>query len=192
MQNEMMLRLFIAAQLAPGFSKKFGEVQHELSKAKTRMIWVKPENMHITVKFIGDYPASQIGRLTEIVEDSLDGLIPKRLTFKGVSFFPNNRNPRVIKIGLSDETNLLEQSCRYLEEDLADEIKGGVGKSFVPHITLGRLKNTAGIPELVEIASRYEETVFGSMDVSSLTIFASKLSRRGPDYSVVAEIDIPD
>ena len=188
MQNEAMLRLFVAAPLAPGFDRKFAEVQQRLSAAATRITWVKPGNMHITVKFIGDYPASRLDFLTGLLEETLEGLEPTRLHFRGVTFFPNSRSPRVIKVDTSDESGLLAKSHTRLDEALAAEGVPREDRKFSPHLTLGRIRNTADIPRLVELARAYEDADFGSMDVSSLTLFASKLDRRGPRYTVITEV----
>ena len=188
---EAMLRTFIAVPLAAGFGRKFSELQRVLSQAGTKITWVRPENMHITVKFIGDFPASRLSHLFEIVEDSLSGLQPTRITFKGVSFFPNPRHPRVVIIALEDETGLLEAVHKRLDTALAEEGIRPDNRRFSPHLSLGRVRNNNGISRLAVLAQEYEGQAFGSMDVSSLTVYASKLGRTGPQYSVLAEIDSP-
>lgn len=184
-----MLRLFIAVPLAPGIGKKLSIAQHSLARAKTRVTWVDPESMHITIKFIGDYPASEIGKVRDMMAASLVGCTPSRLHFAGLSFFPNEKSPRVIKVDSTDESGILTHAHNYLDKALCPLGVPSENRRFTPHITLGRLKNTADIGTLVRIAQEYQDFKFGSMDVSSLTLFASKLDRNGPKYTVLDEID---
>ena len=184
---ETHLRLFIAAPLAPGFDSNLSEVQAALSVARTRVKWVKPSDMHITVKFIGDYPAGQLDDVLQAMDDAVKGLEPTRLTLKGVSFFPRKSRPRVIKIAVKDETEFLLQAHERLEEFLQPLGVRGENKRFSPHITLGRLKNTADLDRLVGMAEEFQDEEFGSMDLSFLRLYASKLSRTGPTYTVIDE-----
>lgn len=185
--GEAHLRLFVAAPLVPGFDSKFSEVQAALSVARTRVKWVEPSHMHITVKFIGDYPASRLDEVVHVMQRAVKGLKATRLTLKGVSFFPRRSRPRVIKVPVEDETDFLRQAHERLEKELQPLGIRNDNRQFSPHITLGRLKNTADLKRLVALADEFADEKFGAMDLSFLRLYASKLSRTGPTYTVIEE-----
>ena len=187
MNYESMMRLFVALPLAKGIEKKLFAAQQSLSQARTRVTWVAQDCMHITVKFIGDFPISDIFRLSHLIGDSLKGQPPSRLHLKGIDFFPNERSPRVIKVNSVDETELLKHSHDFLDKAMRQLDVPSEDRKYTSHLTLGRIKNTADISTLVRLAGEYREFGFGSMDVSGLTLFASKLDRNGPKYTVIEE-----
>ncbi|MFA4985675.1 MAG: RNA 2',3'-cyclic phosphodiesterase [Candidatus Brocadiia bacterium] len=190
--REAMLRMFVGVPLAPGLDRKFGAIQADLRRAQTHVSWVEPESLHLTVKFIGDFPASRIDFIAGLMTESLAGTSPTCLSFRGVSFFPNERFPKVIKVDASDESGLMTKAHTILDSALLDEGIPSEGRPYHAHLTLGRVKNTKDIPTLVRIANAYSDTEFGSMDVSGLVLFATKLDRSGPRYTVLAEVDCPD
>lgn len=187
MNSESMLRLFVAVPLAPGIEKKLFAAQQSLARARTRVSWVEPNCMHLTVKFVGDFPASDLSRLVKIIGESLKGQAPSRLYLRGISFFPNERSPRVIKVDSRDETGLLTHAHNYLDRELCELDIPSEDKRYAPHLTLGRIRNTADTATLVRLADEYSEFEFGSMDVPGLTLFASKLDRSGPKHTVIEE-----
>src|SRR6267378_2820821 len=108
---EKRIRLFIAINLPAALKSRLGELQHELeSSANKRAVrWTRPEQLHITLKFIGYVEPSARAAIEKELQKGCEGTPQFRLEVEGVGCFPNARSPRVIWVGTAGElTPLLE------------------------------------------------------------------------------------
>ncbi len=147
--------------------------------------WAQPEQMHLTLSFLGDQPMSVYHDVRQSLEDV--EFTPFRLKFESVGCFGSKRAPRTIwaDVCKSQELNALQTRVSKRCQDLGIEIEA---RKFRPHLTLARLNQTS-----YDNVSRFLETLHlaesDSFLVESFSLFSSKLSPRGAVYQV--EQDFP-
>lgn len=136
--------------------------------------------MHITLRFLGDVPEEKVPEVCSIVEDSVKGVHPGRVTVKGLGAFPSQRNPRVVWAGVETELPLADIADRISEMlDTADIPYDA--KPFKPHITVARVE---GRPDLSRIFSNYRETEFATFVCSSVLVMRSDLGPHGATHAM--------
>jgi RNA 2',3'-cyclic 3'-phosphodiesterase len=168
-------------------------INHELIKRNYAIIkndfsplcigkWVETENMHFTYKFLGNTDEKIIPEICDDLKGYLTDYNSK-LTLKGLGVFPNPKRPRVLFINILDEHNILKSIFDNLENKL---IKFGFEKEkrkFRSHITLQRIKYCNN--NISDYLEKYSETEFAQIDEFSVNLIESKLTSKGPVYSVI-------
>jgi 2'-5' RNA ligase len=122
------LRLFIAIAVPPGVRQEIGRAQGQLQQRNSppgAIRWTKPEQFHITLKFLGDVPVEQAAALEKSTTAVCKTFPALKLSAHGIGFFPNERNPRVIWAGASDAGGQLSELHRQLDEALRWLAPGG-------------------------------------------------------------------
>jgi 2'-5' RNA ligase len=177
------MRVFIAVDLPDSLREALSDVQRELRPLTNTVRWVAPESIHITLKFIGEVPDKRV----EDIDTAITGLTWKHfaVTVRGVGFFPGTRSPRVFWAGMEAPTmeGLAEQLDTRMERLGFEKEK----RTFRPHITLARARNTRIDASLVSGAARYEEQEFGVFNVDRLFLFKSTLKPSGAVYEKLKE-----
>ena len=176
-------RLFIGAYIDRDiFEYYMNDIQEDL-KGITFGKWVEYDNLHFTLKFLGDTDENIITQIIETLGDELK-LHNSPIEFKGLGAFPNLRNPRVLFANMLTKGNILTNLANSIANKLAKFGFAKETKEFKPHLTLQRLKdfNSQGFSDVVE---SYKETVFGNMDSFTVNIIESKLTKSGPIYFVI-------
>lgn len=146
--------------------------------------WVRPEQVHLTLKFIGDYPADKLDDLVLNLEKIS---FPRfSLTLSGTGFFPNLRRPSVFWLGVEPSSAL--NSLKRELEDLLDS-QCGISRDereFIPHVTLARFKSRVA-PELTERLQKAFAGLRGrKFECKSFILFSSKLDRSGAIHKALA------
>jgi 2'-5' RNA ligase len=151
---------------------------------------VKPENVHLTLKFLGDIDPGQVKPILDVLGRIADNIKPFSLEAKGVGCFPNLRNPRVVWIGIEDGG----AKALTLHTSVEDAMEGlGFVKekrAFRSHLTLGRIKNPKGKTQLVEEIRQIGNRSLGQIDVAALTFFQSQLHRDGAIYTPLGTAEL--
>ena len=183
------MRLFVAVEIGSDVQARAAaaieELKHrtEQSAPRARVTWVKPENLHLTVRFIGQVDAD---RSQDILSRLVLPLtVPSfELRIEGTGTFPPKRPPRVIWAGIAAgvaDLRVLEDEVRTRLPPLASDRDD---RDYHPHLTLGRVKNPAGLRPAV-LLKGLEHAVFGRVRVGAVTLFESRLSSTGPTYVVI-------
>ena len=180
----MEIRSFLAFEL-PEVMKNtivrvYGEVGHYGLDAR----WVKPENIHLTIVFMGNIKTDDIASLGEEARNVCSGYGTFEIAIKGIGCFPNRQRPRVLWIGLNGD---IERMSRF-RDDLQKSLKAfGVKEErrrFIPHLTLARFRSTRKIgPGLGEILNAYEALDSPYECLSELFLFKSELNPGGAVYT---------
>lgn len=169
------MRLFVAVDV----DEKLRERTKPLLNALSRLNGVKavePENLHITLLFLGEVEERRL----PAIEDSLSSVefSPFTLTFEGVGAFPNEKNPRVVWVGVKDSGEL-----KKLADSVYEKLKK-LGfrrdKEFAAHMTVARVKRKN--PEVSDIISKFSSESFGEVEVSNFKLKQSILTPKGPIY----------
>jgi RNA 2',3'-cyclic 3'-phosphodiesterase len=147
--------------------------------------WIRPEAMHITLKFIGDTAdenrASLAAALAQIHSPQ-----PVEMHFRGLGFFPNEHRPRVFWCGAESSANAAEIAAEMGRALIPFGIEAET-RPFTPHLTLARFKegDARGAMAIAEAAREFQAKDFGSLRTSEFHLFQSKLARSGAEYTLL-------
>ncbi|AWV89021.1 RNA 2',3'-cyclic phosphodiesterase [Bradymonas sediminis] len=188
-----MRRLFVALDLAIGVVEELLNIQEEFHAyldangdlPQTRMRWTHPENIHLTLKFLGDTDDALVSRLSDTISGLVKPLFPFEVETKGLGFFPAPELPRIFWCGFAPESaEVLALLQQAIERDLGELGFEPNERAFHPHITLGRVKSRAN-PNFAKFAQKYENKSFGKSYVKDFVLYESILTPKGPVYQVV-------
>lgn len=181
----MTFRAFIAVDLDERFRTR--ELLSELGQSGADLKLVEPRNLHVTLKFLGETPEDMVERIAGIMEESVRGIGPFDVRFRGLGAFPGQRSIRVVWVGMQG-AEPLGQVARTLEDRL--EVLGfpREARGFSPHITLGRVRTPRGWGSLPALIDKHAGTDFGAMRVEKMALKKSVLGPGGPTYSAVREV----
>jgi len=180
----MAVRSFLALELPPEIKARVRQVSEELKRSKMDVRWVKPDNIHLTIVFLGYVREGDISAIGREIEQVCFGFRPFEICLKGAGLFPDRRRPRVLWLGYDGDVERMSSLRDVLHERLAPfEIKEEK-RPFKPHLTLGRFRNPGkGNPRLDELLDRHNVLLSPSFQVSELVLFKSELRLQGPEYT---------
>jgi 2'-5' RNA ligase len=180
------MRLFTALDLTPEVVANIEELLRKL-KPRAKINWSRPENLHVTLKFIGEYPAERLSELKKALAGvPRTGAIQVKLHKQG--FFPNPHSPHNFWCGI--EAPGLEALA---EANQAAAEKAGVqreDRKFSPHLTLARIKDRVPIQPLRETIAALPSLEFGEFEARSFYLYESKLQPGGSVYTKLSEFPL--
>ncbi len=190
-----MARLFLAINLPREIKDKLAHLQQELAHTRAQVRWVRPEGIHLTLKFFGEVPEEMIDTLARLAQETVVQKACGSLRFrvKGLGTFPSLRRPRVIWVGLEGDLSKLLSLQQALEEAFAKLGFVPEDRPFVPHLTLGRVKSGKGLDQLVSIIKRYQAEPFAlpeEFEVSEIILYQSILKPSGAVYTPLRRIPL--
>jgi len=181
------MRTFIAIDLDEEIKKAISEFIRKLDRGDKHIRWIKPQGMHLTLKFLGDITKEKLADVKSVLSKTAKDHRPFQLSVKGTGTFPPGKKlPRVLWIGVKEDQTLLEIQSR-LESDLERFHFPKEQRKFHPHLTLGRVKNPYHIESVLAVLDKNKEREFGDMSVSRITLFLSTLKPTGAEYTKLSE-----
>jgi RNA 2',3'-cyclic 3'-phosphodiesterase len=185
------IRTFLCIEIPDTIKARIGDLQRALKQIEARVSWVKPENIHLTLKFLGAVPASRIPSVCEAVSRAASHNSTFEVEVSGTGCFPSVRNPRVLWVGLTNLPNELRQLHKNLEDELAGRGFPRDSKRFAPHLTIGRIRSPEGAPivarELIEVG--FESAL---APATRVIVMRSDLRPTGSLYTPQALIELPN
>lgn len=189
------IRTFIAIELNDTHRRALGEAQAQLKRdpAGRNVRWVPPENIHVTLKFLGGVDAGKIPAVERAVAEACVGIQPFTLTMEGVGAFPNLKRPRVVWIGIGGAIETVEQLANKIET--ACEALGFAREErpFSPHLTLGRVKREARPSDWQAIGAMIQNAQVGKLgeiQVASVSVMKSDLRPSGSVYTQLVQVSL--
>ena len=181
-----LLRAFIAVELPLDIRKTVCAATSKLQNEVAGLVrWVPIENMHLTLKFLGDVSPSNIDLLSGMLRAETDLFHCFELRLIGLGSFPSLKRPRVIYIGIQAPA-VLESLQRGIESASHRLGYESEERGFSPHLTIGRVKQNATVTEQQMIRRALEETKIDSLGtarVDSVELFKSDLKPTGSVYT---------
>ncbi len=181
-------RLFAAIHIKP--TEEFSDIFNNLKQILGFHIikWVDPNNIHITLKFFGETPVEEIPAITEALKVSTEGIQPFDIKLANTGIFGSYYQPRVIWAGIDGSEELLKLSSSVVEKL---EAIGYLGdrQNFVPHLTLGRIKEIKDKAHFQEVLAHFSKFVYQTQHVTGFTLFESNLKKDGPEHIVIEEFN---
>lgn len=152
--------------------------------------WVNPEGIHLTLKFLGSVPQENIGTIEAAIKRAVDNQKPFELSLTGLGVFPGLARPRVIWVGVGgDGLNALALLQSAIDEEMTRLGFPKENREFSPHLTLGRVRETASSPDRRAIGEAVKTAAAPSGErfaVTEVSLMRSELSPRGARYSKIA------
>ncbi len=179
------MRLFFGVGLPSGVKKEVNAFCLKIREKLPKMKWVEEENLHITMRFLGDVDSTKIGLLTQISEETSRELKKFPVTLGNLGAFPSPAKARVFWWGLREGEKECTELFNILETQLVKNGFEAEDKTFHPHITLARLKFPALLP-LERLTTR--DTL--SFTASSFELYESTLTPKGPIYKIIERFNL--
>jgi len=180
------IRTFVAVEASAAVRHSALRLIDQLRAAPAQVKWVEPENMHVTLKFLGDVDPREIHKVCGVVKDAAAGREPFELEIRGAGAFPNLGRPGTVWLGAGEGAEQMAALFRPIEKALK-----GLGfprepRQFHAHLTLGRVRRGGpGVRELGDLIRQHAEYQAGRMKVRQATVFSSRLGPEGPTYEVL-------
>lgn len=181
------MRTFIAMDLDQDIRERLAEVQNRFDAPQQRINWVHADQLHVTLKFLGEAPHEDINKVCTLVAEASARVPAFDFEVRGVAAVPPRAGAlRMLWAGVADETGLLSVLHDELDKALSGLNFRQDQRGFVPHITLARIKLVSR-PGLVRAtAGELAETSFGIQHAAHAVVYASHLTPAGPIYAPLA------
>jgi 2'-5' RNA ligase len=177
------MRLFVALEIPSAVRENLTALLKSLRAVSPQTRWVHPENLHVTLKFIGEAPETKLAAIRSALAGASSDQ-PVTLDFRGLGFFPNEKRPRVFCVGIEASPNLKTLAA---DIDWATE-KLGIPREqrpFSPHLTLARFERS-GVTEKLRVAIQENSgSYFGSLRTNQFRLIESKLKPSGAEYTTL-------
>ncbi len=180
-------RTFVAVSVSKEVRRGATELVAYLSQADAKVRWVAADNMHVTLKFLGDQPDKRLGEICSAVQLAAQQVEVFPAQFRGAGAFPHVQRPRTIWIGVSAGSDDFRQLFAAVDHQLGQVGIPKERRGFQPHLTIGRVRSAgAGQQLLAELLEERKDAQVGNSTVSEVVVIASTLDRKGPSYDVLA------
>lgn len=181
------LRAFIALTIPDEVAQFLSGLQQSLRSSGVKMSWVRPENIHLTLKFFGDIKDTDIAPIAGAMDRALDGLPPFELAVQGMGVFPGIKRPRVLWAGLAGNTAELMHLVDRVQNALAPIGFKPETRGFKAHLTLGRIRKAIDGKALQACLS--STVAFAPLEFRArrVVLYKSDLRPRGAVYTALSE-----
>ena len=180
----MKFRAFIAVDMEGGL--RADRVLLGLRTSGADLKLVEMQNLHLTLRFLGDTEEGRVPDIRAAMEDSVGGASPFELRFRGLGVFPNQNYIKVVWIGL-DGAEPLVRIAQKLDDALGRAGFGREGR-FSPHLTVARVRSARNRDRLLGLLGEHANDELGSITVGRIALKKSVLAPAGPTYTTVEEV----
>ncbi|MBI4620016.1 MAG: RNA 2',3'-cyclic phosphodiesterase [Desulfobacterales bacterium] len=177
------IRSFLAIELPKELRGKLSEIQDNLKTYGSQVKWVKPESIHLTLKFFGNIEEKNVDDISKAVKKVTAEIDAFDLGIKGIGVFPNMLSPRVIWVGVESSGRTLDILHKETESSLKKIGFEPEERGFRAHLTLGRVKSLKDKRQLTEQIEKLKGCELGSFRVENLFLFKSDLRPTGAVYT---------
>lgn len=187
------IRSFIAIELSTEARATLAGLQDRLKSVvpPKSVRWTAPENIHLTLHFLGNMSATEVAKVTVLLQNELGAYRPFTLRLEGLGCFPNTRQPRIVWVGVVGETEPLVALQRELGRQLGVIDYVPDSRPYSPHLTIGRVTKGLQSRELSRLGELLEQQQAGvgqlaALPVTEISLMRSDLKPTGPVYTRVA------
>jgi len=183
------LRSFIAIELPEEVKSSLEGIQQSLKTSGADVRWVKTDNIHLTLKFLGDIDEEILTGIIHVLQGTCRNQKVISIEISGIGTFPVKRSPRVLWTGIKDNGELIKLHSE-IEKGMASLGFDPEKRAFSPHLTLGRFRSSRGRGSLLEKIKTITHESFGQFDVRFIYLIKSDLKPSGAVYSRIAEFPL--
>ena len=181
--NAKPIRTFIAVKLPDDVIEGLREVQKSLKREGLDIKWVRPENIHLTLKFLGDIQASAAEGVGSALKAAAAEFPPLTLSAAGLGAFPSVKRPRVLWAGVGGDREVLARLHARIEQALYELGIEKENKTFKGHLTLGRIKGRVDPDLMIDAVGKYAHMASRGFVADTLYLIKSELKPSGPVYT---------
>jgi 2'-5' RNA ligase len=176
------VRAFIALELGSDLRQRIGGLVDDLRPRMPGARWVRPEGVHLTLRFLGATTAAEIDRMEGMLRKATEDCPPTTAMARGLGVFPDRGRPRILWLGLEVAAPVLglQASCEAAAVSAGFQAEG---RPFRPHLTLGRWRDPSPRPELPTVD-------LGETTLDTLTVFRSELRSGGARYTPLLSLKL--
>ena len=183
------MRTFFAIELPADLRGEIARVQAELKRAGADVRWVRPEGVHLTLKFLGEIDPARAEPLADGAARVLAKASPAGLGVSGAGVFPDRRQPRVVWLGLGGDLDALALAQKAVEGAAAEFGFAPEKRPFRPHLTLGRVKSGRGRAALLAALEKIEPRPV-EFTAREVVLFKSDLKPTGAVYTALHRLPL--
>ena len=185
------MRLFIAIEIPPEIKQGIAKVQEQLRETTgANAGWTRPEGIHLTLKFLGEVEESRIDEIRKALTAAVGANNKLNLEIAGAGAFPNEKNPRVLWLGITGDVEKLGSL-----QAAAENAMTGLGferedRKFSPHLTLARIKFPKPRDNWRQKIESIRDVKLGRFEAGHISIMKSELTREGAVYTEVVRVEL--
>ncbi len=185
------MRCFIAIELDETIKRQLIAAQDLFRQLTGKISWVKPEQMHLTIKFLGSLPETKIPEVTEAMKTAISKsrITSFEFTIKGLGAFPRPVSPRILWAGVT-LTDPMKKLHKAIDAELSLLEIPPDEREFTPHLTLARIKSKTTPQACKNIIENNADFTAGTQRVEHITLFASQLKPTGAVYTVLSQVSL--
>lgn len=174
------MRTFISIEIPDDQKKIVWNSIQEFKRLNLPVKWVEYENLHITLKFLGEIDEKKLAQILPVLSSISNNTKSFSMQLESFGCFPGIRNPRVLWAGVSQGTNEIISLAEQLENGLVKFGFKKEGKKFHPHLTIGRIKTFCKVDDIINTSIKTEP-----FNVNEFILFKSTLLSTGPVYEKI-------
>lgn len=182
-----IFRGFIAVDVPA--SEALMEFKNALSSTPAKLKMVETENIHLTLKFLGDTPINQVDAIESLMNKAVSSIEPHKILLQSAGVFPNRNYIKVVWIGIKQAEHL-SKIASFLNENLTNLGFKKEKRDFSAHLTIARVKSAHGKEEIISLIDDYRETLFEEISINAIKLKKSTLTPQGPIYETIKTISL--
>lgn len=188
-KHKSAIRTFICLEIPASIKDRIAVLQSSLRHIDAQVSWIKPSNIHLTIKFLGDVPVTRVDDVYAAARRAALDIKSFEIEVGGAGCFPSKKNPRALWIGLASLAESLKQLHSAVEDELYGEGFPRESKGFSPHLTIGRIRSPRNSAKLAEelINKGFKAETFPAKE---LIVMRSDLNPGGSIYTPQAVIKL--
>lgn len=184
------IRTFIAIEIPLLIREKISEFQDELKRNQASIKWIKTDNIHITLKFLGNIDENRITDIAQAIDKVTEQIRPFSIEVAGAGVFPNYKKPRVIWVGAKSEEDVLKIVAKKIEQEMHNLGFEKEKRSFQAHLTMGRVKGWQGIDAVIKKLEEKHNFSGGIFVAKEIVLMRSDLKPTGAVYTPLKKFSI--
>ena len=181
------IRAFLAVELSDALRASLAALLDQLRQSDPKVSWVPPQNLHLTLRFLGDVERSTLDTLDEELSQTLREVEGFQLSVQGIGAFPNRRKPAIVWAGFLDPPKQLFTAQALTETTACSIGLEAQARRFTPHITLGRIRDPRQALKIFDDIVHFETFQAGEFSVRAVSLFSSELTAQGAIHRKLKE-----
>jgi RNA 2',3'-cyclic 3'-phosphodiesterase len=186
-----MIRTFIAVEISPEIRKNLGMLIENLKKGvhftSSFPKWLKPDSIHLTLKFLGSIPESMVDEIALHLEAAAVDTPPFKIRVRDLGVFPDPKKPRVLWVGLTKGQKEICDLQQKIERSLIPSGFQKEKRPFHPHLTLARIKALRGASAFMNVVRIHKNSLVGECEIDRIILYKSELLPEGAKYTKLVE-----
>lgn len=185
------IRTFVAVEIEPAVRQRAAKAIERLKGTGADVTWVSPQNMHLTLKFLGEVKSHETAEICQAVEDAVEGVEPFELEIRGAGAFPRTDRPGTIWLGGGEGEKEVAALAGKIDDALDELGFRRETRGHKVHLTLGRVRRGGpGVEALGQLLPELADFEAGRTSIHEVVVFSSRLERTGPVYEPLGHAEL--